>query len=81
MNGGSVSLTGTTLSSNTAEGRSGYGGALQVNSGTVSLTTATLSSNTAQGANDAYIGGYGFGEDGFSYALSEGGPGDGGRCR
>ncbi len=76
--GGTVSLTSTTLSSNTAQGLSGYGGALQVSSGTVSLTNATLSANTAQGGNSAYTGGYGFGEDGFSYALSEGGFGDGG---
>ncbi len=78
VNGGTVSLTSATLSSNTAKGLSGYGGALQVNSGTVSLTNPTLTSNTAQGGSNAYIGGYGSGEDGFSYALSEGGFGDGG---
>ncbi len=78
VNGGTVSLTSATLSSNTAQGLSGYGGALQVNSGTVSLTSATLSSNTALGGNNAYIGGYGSGEDGIPYTLSEGGYGDGG---
>jgi len=79
ISGGTVSLTSTTLSSNTAQGRSGYGGALQVNSGSLSLTNATLSSNTAQGGNNAYFSGhYAEGEDGFSYALSEGGYGDGG---
>jgi len=79
VNGGAVSLTGTNLASNTAQGRSGYGGALQVNLGTVSLINATLSSNTAQGGNNAYFSGhYAEGEDGFTYALSEGGPGDGG---
>ena len=78
VNGGTVSLTGATLSSNTAQGLSGYGGALQVNSGAVSLTNATLFSNTALGDNNAYIGGYGSGEDGIPYTLSEGGYGDGG---
>jgi hypothetical protein len=78
LSGGMVRLTGTTLSLNTAQGRTGYGGALQVSSGAVSLTNATLSSNTAQGGNNAYIGGYGSGEDGIPYTLSEGGFGDGG---
>ncbi len=58
VSGGTVSLTSTLLSANTAQagsdygyGGNAYGGALQVSSGTLVLATVTLSSNTAQGGN------------------------------
>jgi hypothetical protein len=67
--GGTVSLTGATLSGNTARGGprsdyssgpggNGFGGAVYVAAGTVSLWTVTVASNTAQGS---YPGGAGYG--------------------
>ena len=75
VSGGTVTLSGGTLSSNTAQGGSGYyggtanGGALQVSGGTVSLTSAILSSNTAQ-ADSAF--GYGGTANGGALQVSGG---------
>jgi hypothetical protein len=75
--GGTASLTGATLSGNTAlggygglgggNGGNGFSGGLYVAVGTVSLCTVTVASNTAQGGSGGANGGGGHGSGGAGY--------------